>query len=148
MFFSSTLASLSLSLNVTSKLRLSTPFLAEQMSIQSTPHAVLAIFDIDGTLLVSSGREIVSYGGRRAAIHPLMEPATAALLDEDDLASAFSVSDVHLERSYAYAGEEDSHGDRYRLIESASVIEREWIVCQRQEVGEAPASSLRSGRTA
>lgn len=76
--------------------------------------AVLAVFDLDGTIFVSAGREILHHGGDCAALHPLMEPVVEAELD--------AISG--LSHDYTYAGEEDLHdGDHFRLIERASTIE-------------------------
>lgn len=70
---------------------------------------VLTVLDMDGTLLVSRGREIVTDDrDNRAAIHPLIErhvtrPAGAT-------------------SSYAHCGEEDAHGDPHDLIGGATVV--------------------------
>ena len=73
-------------------------------------HRLLAIFDLDGTLFVSAGREIIHHGGDCAAIHPLMEPHVEAELDAADL--------VH---DYTFVG--SGAGDEFRLIERASTVE-------------------------
>ena len=42
--------------------------------VSEEEESVLWVFDLDGTLLVSFGREIVKVKGERAGLHPLMEP--------------------------------------------------------------------------
>ena len=82
------------------------------LSLDAKP--VLAVFDLDGTIFVSAGREIIHHGGDCAALHPLMEPVVEAELD--------AISG--LSHDYTYAGEEDLRdGDHFRLIERASTIE-------------------------
>ena len=72
---------------------------------------LLAIFDVDGTLLVSKGREVVtSPQGLRAAIHPLVEPCGSAL-------PSGCSSD------FAFSGEEDLNGDAFALVANACIIE-------------------------
>ena len=78
---------------------------------------VLAVFDLDGTLLVSAGREIITSpdGECMAAVHPLVEPAFGTLVKPG--------GNNTIQRSYRYAGEEDSFGDEYELLDRACIIE-------------------------
>lgn len=72
--------------------------------------AELHVFDMDGTLLVSRGREIIvdEATGARAAVHPLIE--------------AHVTKPPRHSSSYAFCGEEDAHGDPFDLIENAVVV--------------------------
>ena len=65
---------------------------------------------MDGTLLVSRGREIIvdEATGARAAVHPLIE--------------AHVTKPPRHSSSYAFCGEEDAHGDPFDLIENAVVV--------------------------
>lgn len=86
---------------------------------EAPPPRTLYVFDMDGTLLVSRGREIISDAdtGSRAAIHPLIEKHV--------------VKRKNSASSYAYCGEEDAHGDPCDLIASSSVIESVAAVLRR-----------------
>mmetsp|Transcript_6245 Transcript_6245/g.18924 ORF Transcript_6245/g.18924 Transcript_6245/m.18924 type:complete len:286 (-) Transcript_6245:147-1004(-) len=73
--------------------------------------ASLWVFDLDGTLLVSHGREIIEVAGMRAGIHPLIEAHVSCALPRERRSD------------YRYCGEEDAHGDPHGLIMTAAVIE-------------------------
>ena len=71
----------------------------------------LAVFDVDGTLLISKGREIVtSANGLRACIHPLVEPFCSGAIPDGSSSN------------FAYSGEEDLNGDEYNLLRDATLI--------------------------
>mmetsp|Transcript_337 Transcript_337/g.646 ORF Transcript_337/g.646 Transcript_337/m.646 type:complete len:340 (+) Transcript_337:159-1178(+) len=73
----------------------------------------LAVFDVDGTLLVTQGREIiVDSNGMRAAVHPLMEPVATPV-----------TSSLMYTSDYTHAGEEDQTEDTFQLIMNACIIE-------------------------
>lgn len=74
------------------------------------PPRTLAVFDVDGTLLVSKGREILTYGQDRVALHPLIEVACRGALP------------AGCSSEFAYSGEEDLNGDEFQLLRSAHVI--------------------------
>lgn len=77
----------------------------------ATRQRLLAVFDVDGTLLVSHGREIVtSPNGMRAAVHPLVEPCASVLPNG-------------CQSDFAFSGEEDLNGDTFGLLQRACVIE-------------------------
>jgi hypothetical protein len=65
---------------------------------------------VDGTLLVSKGREILTYGQDRVALHPLIEVACRGALP------------AGCSSEFAYSGEEDLNGDEFQLLRSAHVI--------------------------
>eukprot|EP00322_Chrysochromulina_rotalis_P029036 CAMPEP_0115828370 /NCGR_PEP_ID=MMETSP0287-20121206/537_1 /TAXON_ID=412157 /ORGANISM="Chrysochromulina rotalis, Strain UIO044" /LENGTH=315 /DNA_ID=CAMNT_0003281581 /DNA_START=14 /DNA_END=961 /DNA_ORIENTATION=- len=72
----------------------------------------LVVFDIDGTLLVTKGREIVeSPDGLRACVHPLVEECRELLPNG-------TTSD------FRFSGEEEYQGDAFSLFQTAAVIER------------------------
>ena len=71
----------------------------------------LVVFDVDGTLLISKGREIVtSANGLRACIHPLVEPFCSGAIPDG------------CSSNFAYSGEEDLNGDEYNLLRDATLI--------------------------
>ena len=76
---------------------------------EESMHRTLWTFDLDGTLLVSHGREIIESNGMCAGIHPLIVAHVELPVDR--------ASD------FRYCGEEDMHGDPHGLIETAAVIE-------------------------
>lgn len=90
----------------------------------SASDRALAIFDVDGTLLVTAGRELATHSsGERVAVHPLMEGALEELDGGGGGNATRSVPPPPwVDRSYAHAGEEDVHGDPYRLIERSCVL--------------------------
>ncbi len=99
----------------------------------ATPQArKLAVFDVDGTLLVSHGREIVQFAPQlapgtlagdelshgepmgepmRVALHPLLEVAVRPFLPEG------------CRSDFSHSGEEDQSGDPHSLIQKACVVE-------------------------
>lgn len=79
-------------------------------SARLTEGRELYVFDLDGTLLVSPGREIIEHDGNRAGIHPVIEEHVASVLPRDRRSD------------YRHCGEEDLHDDPHELIESAAVI--------------------------
>jgi len=91
----------------TDSLVTSTPRTSDALRATDT----LAVFDLDGTLIVSKGREVVTTAdGLRACLHPLMEHSCQSALP------AGCASD------FACCGEEDQHGDPYQLLHNATLI--------------------------
>ena len=72
----------------------------------------LSVFDIDGTLLVTRGREIVrSPGGLRSCVHPLVEECRKLLPNGT-------------QSDYRFSGEEEYYGDDFSLLQTAAVIQQ------------------------